>query len=200
MRRSDIAGIALGIVGILVAILFAVTGEIPRWLGIVLAIAVIACVLLYFRRDIAAQFGHTREERDRARLRQTLQLRVVGGAETDSSPQELPDGVFGYEEILAVQGLKDGRARLKPDRDPYPLEVHKRDGAVCLVGFLSDEDRDTLSGNRAGSVILWMRRQKGARTLGQVPLSRVEDEQSRGDGRYGNPFRLLLGLRSSPIE
>jgi hypothetical protein len=142
------------------------------------------------------QIDQKGEERERKRLRADHNLRVVRGVETDSSAQELPNDVFGYEEIFAVQGLMDGRARVKPARDTYPLEVHKVDGAVYLIGFVSEVDCEILDHNLDGSVILWMRRQKDATVLARVPLARVEAEESRGDGTTTNPFRLVLELRA----
>lgn len=63
------------------------------------------------------------ERRERAALR--CDLRALKGPEADLSLDALPDGVYGYEVIFALQRMKDGGAKIKPppfsgEGKPYP--------------------------------------------------------------------------------
>lgn len=195
MRRQDVAALILAVVALVLAIAFAVVGTIPIWLGVILTVIVVVGTMLLFRQDLAAYFRRSSEERERADLRAAHGLRLVHGAdETERAPRDVPDGVCGYEEIFAVAGLKNGEARLKPDRNPYPLEVHKFEGETYVVGYCSPTANNSLSSDAECRLTLWMRRQNPADVLVEVPISRVTGEQSLGTGTRRNAFRLDLTL------
>jgi hypothetical protein len=177
----------------------------PIWSELLLtygaASALVSAIFLIERRLARAvedldQFltGWSAEERIRARLRRSHALRPLATDEVDSPPGALPSGVFGFEEIFASKGLLGGQARLKADGSRYPMEVHKFLGEVYVVGFVSDSDLRSLNSDRRGEITLWMRRQRDARALVEVPTSRVADERSLGDGSALNGFRLGLTL------
>jgi hypothetical protein len=104
-------------------------------------------------------------------------------------PELLPDGVYCFEEIFAVQGLKNNNARCKPTRSSpngyYPLEIHKSGGRMFLVGYV---DTKAIS----SAVSLWMRRDNRHRFLCRLALDAILEEESMGDGTPRNGFRLSL--------
>jgi hypothetical protein len=154
-------------------------------------------------------YRNGREELERRGLRNRRHLKRVALNEMEQPPSALPDGVYGFDEIFAVAGMRPGgpkanEARIKPDRrkpngDPYPLEVHKYAGETWLVGYV-EPDRRSLAENptSTGGLTLWMRRTDRATELVPVPLSRVGPETSRGDRSLDsseeNIYRLILGL------
>ena len=167
--------------------------------ALLLIIGLYATEIRRFARD-------AKEARERRALRRFRKLRVVAGSETDLSPHELPDGIYGFEVVFAVAGIRSGRARIKPDGTnpvgvPYPLEVHKFDGETWLVGYVS---RDvTVSGD--GEIELWMRRRSRSDRIIEIPVSCLEDDgESRGDRSWDssakNIFRLRLNLRREPPQ
>jgi hypothetical protein len=147
------------------------------------------------------------EQRPRVMSRRREHLRLVRGKQAGMPPSDLPDGVYGYEEIFAVKGMQqrdESPAKLKPnpiapDGHAYPIEVHRFAAETFLVGYVSDTDAKLLASGRGCHLTLWMRRQMGAptraRTLAEVPLSRVDDDVCDGDGSEGSgAFRLELDL------
>lgn len=170
--------------------------------AVAIFLVVLGALFAYLRPilDAISSFGaRRREHHERAALRRAHGLRVVRGPEADASPEQLPDGVFGFEEIFAVDGLKDGRARLKPDHEapdghPYPLEVQKRVGEVFLVGYVSADDANDIATPDRHHVKLWMRRNRDAPVLVAISLPTIEASQSLGDGSPENGFRIFASI------
>jgi hypothetical protein len=162
------------------------TPDAPRGVGAENGLGVLERVNQYVERS------------DRRQLRRRHSLRVVRDSEEDLAPADLPDRVFGFEEIFAVEGLRDGRARLKgsviaPDDHRRPLEVHKHDAEIMLTGYVSSYDAAKIDKPGPQWLTLWMRRSNDASILVEVPLNRTE-AQSLGDGSVENGFRLYIHL------
>jgi hypothetical protein len=154
--------------------------------------------VFYVERNLSAGITDlaravTDEGKLRVQLRDKHGLKPLDEHESDHPPSELPGPVYGFEEIFAVPGLSDGRARIKPDQGRYPLEVHKHGGDVYIVGFVSEEDKDVLE-KSGGSITLWMTPAESARDIFEVPISRILSETLFGDGTAINPFRISLDL------
>jgi hypothetical protein len=208
--RAFQRSIALAIFGILVSLVIAILVAVkaPTAAIVTCASVTLALIVLLYLPELRRFYRDTREERQRRTRRKQHNLRLVEGDEADLSPALLPDGVFGYEEIFSVSGLRDGRARIKPDRTkpegvPYPLELHKFEGDTWLVGYVSAKDRDKI--HRGGELNLWMRRRSRDDTLEEIPLSRLKgDGESRGDRSWDsgakNIFRLVLNLGPTDVR
>ena len=177
----------------------------------VIVVVAVLFLLAMFGLFVPPAYRWWVEQRPRAKSRRHQQLRLVRGAEAGKPPSKLDDGVYGYEEIFAVKGMKigdDSPAKLKPnpfapDGHAYPIEVHRHGGETYLVGYVSASDATLLESGAACRVTLWMRRQMGAPTrarwLVEVPLSRITDDRCDGDGSEGSgAFRLELDL--APIS
>jgi len=138
----------------------------------------------------------------RARLRREHKLRRIVGNETYMHPSALPNGIYCYEEVFAMSGLRGDRARGKPrrvnrDGHTYPIEIHRYGDESYVVGWVSEADKQAMHGSTSARITLWMRRQgrRVASSLVEVPVACLDsDGESRGDGCKGNDFRLLLDL------
>lgn len=204
--RATERALALAIFGIVVSLILSMlaAAKAPTQAILTSAGVTLTLIILLYSPELRRFTRDAKEERERRKLRRARRLRVVSGVEADMSPYELPDGVFGYEVIFAVAGLRSGTARIKPDRTnpegyPYPLEVHKFNGETWLVGYIAanvTEDQD-------GYIDLWMRRKTRSDQLVEISLARLEDDgESRGDRSWDssakNIFRLKLNARSFP--
>jgi hypothetical protein len=203
--------VALAILGIVVSLVLAILGvlDAPTASIVILGLATIVLIVAIYSPTLRSFYRNGREELQRRALRRRRSLRLVALNEMEHPPATLPDGVYGFEEIFAVDGLRsDGpnanKSRIKPDPrkangDPYPLEVHKYAGQTWLVGYIDPDQRVlAVDPDSVGQVILWMRRTDQANVLVPVPLSRVGPEESLGDRSLDsseqNIYRLVLGL------
>jgi hypothetical protein len=206
--------VALAILGIVVSLALAilVALDAPTASIVISGLATIVVIVAIYSPTLRYFYRNGREELERRTLRKRRSLRLVALEEMEQAPTALPDGVYGFEEIFAVAGLRaDGphanEARIKPDRrkangEPYPLEVHKYAGETWLVGYVEPDQRalawDTKS---VGQVTLWMRRTDRATALVPVALLRVGPEKSLGDRSLNsseeNIYRLVLDIRPS---
>jgi hypothetical protein len=204
---SSQRAVALAILGILVALIDEILATVKAPEPAIVACSGVTLLLIpwLYRRVLWGFYLDAREERQRKARRAKRKLRLVAGEEADNPPAELDDRVYGYEVIFSVKGLRSGEARLKPDRTtddgrPYPLEIHKFDGEVWLVGYVSPRDKVVAEdAAQAGDLSLWMRRTRAHAVLVEIPLSRIDGEPtSRGDrsrdSTAKNIFRLLLKL------
>jgi hypothetical protein len=211
--RASERGIALAIFGILVSLVLAILAALRAPAGVIVACSATTVVLIVaiYVPTMRGFYWNIREELQRQSRRKAHNLRNVAGDEADSSPQDLPDGVYGYEEIFSVMGLRSGDARLKPDRTntvgyPYPLEVHKFSNDTWLVGYVSREEKQLVdNATETGQLSLSMRRTKTKGILVEIPLSRViGNGESRGDRSWDsfakNLYRLILPLASAPED
>lgn len=200
-------GIALAIFGILVSLVLAILTAIkaPTAAIVVCAGATLVLILVLYVPTMQRFYRNSREDLQRRERRRLRHLRIVVGEEADAAPLDLPDGVYGYEEISSVAGLRSGHAKIKPDRArpdgfPYPLEIHKYDGEPWLLGYVSHNDKGLAeNASEAGQLTLWMRRTKANEVLVGIPLGRlIDDGQSLGDRSWdsaaSNIFRLVLNL------
>jgi hypothetical protein len=204
--------IALAIFGILVSLILAILAATNASSAAIVACAGATLVLIVtlYIPVLRGFYRDAREERQRMTRRAGRRLRLVAGDEADESPSQLPDGVYGYEEIFSVHGLKSDKAKIKPDRtrpegSPYPLEIHKFDGELWLVGYVARQDRPLAEdAAEAGELILWMRRTASKDKLVEIPLSRVFEDRSLGDRSWDssakNLFRLVLELKATASE
>ena len=192
---------ALAVLAILVAIVLAILAAAQVASGVVIGFGLgfVLLTLLIFVPALVASYPDWVEERQRGRLRKLRHLRVVEGEISNQPPSKLPNDVYGFEEVFAFSGLKDGvRAKVKPDTHApdghqYPIEVHKLDDETFAVGYLSEQDHEVFLTMEPGRrVTLWLRRQDDASTLVEVPLSRWREEASDGDGSLRNAYRLHL--------
>ena len=212
-QASDRA-IALAILGILVSLVLTILTAAKASSTAIIAcggVTIVLIVLLYI--PVLRQFYRdAREELERRSLRSRggEKLTLVSGDQVDLPPSRLPDGVYGYEEIFGVSGLRSSgehadAARIKPDRTnpngfPYPLEVHKFNGETWLVGYVAPQFESLAkTETETGPLSLWMRRTKVNHVLVEIQLSRVDPgEKSLGDRSWDssakNIFRLVLQL------
>ena len=146
-----------------------------------------------------------KEKRERRELRRKTGVTLVDEVDSTKNPSDIIGKKYGFEEIFAFEGLRDGRAVVKPDETTsdgrhYPLEVHACDGRLYLVGYMKPDDLRTLtSSTERREVVLWMRRTSAATSLLRVPVSIVDEHKTRGDrsavGRSKNIFRIVLTVR-----
>jgi hypothetical protein len=203
-RRSAARDSALTSFGIVVTIWLTILTvvEAPPPVVVISGIAAAAVIVFLYVPTLLSSLSDLREYGPRRRNRNAHHLRLVRGEETDSPPADLPDGVYGFEEIFAVAGFKDGRARVKPesvapDGHRYPLEVQRWGDETYIVVYVSDEGLRCAGGHESCVLPLWTRRQRDAARVASVAVSRVRGEQTRGDGGQHNPFRLVLELSAS---
>jgi hypothetical protein len=183
--------------GIVLAVLASLQAEVRAVEVVAVAFVLVASVLF-----LPGFWDWSREAPARARLRHRRHLRSLTAEETDHHPSTLPNGIYGYEEIFAMNGLRGDLARLKPkplapDGHSYPIEVHRFEDDTYVVGWVSPHDVQSLARQDASRIVLWMRRRrkKVAGSLVEVPLSRViTDGTSLGDGSRRNGSRLELDL------
>ena len=212
--------VALAILGIVVSLALAilVALDAPTASVVISGLATIFVIVAIYSPTLRYFYRNGREELERRSFRKRRSLRLVGLNEMERAPTALPDGVYGFDEIFAVAGLRpDGphgnEARIKPDRrkangEPYPLEVHTYAGETWLVGYV-EPDQSALAWNpeSVGQVTLWMRRTDRATALVPVALLRVGPEKSLGDRSLDssekNLYRLVLDIgpsNGSPSE
>ena len=201
--RGTQRAVALAIFGIVISLVLSLLAAAKAPPVSIIACAGIAVILILalYATEIRRIARDAIEDRERWALRRSHGLRVVAGSEADLSPQQLPNGTFGFEEIFAVSGIRSGRARIKPDQAnpegiPCPLEVHKFDGETWLVGYASKD----VAVDGSGEVELWMRRRSRSDRIIEISVSRLEDDgESRGDRSWDssakNIFRLRLNLK-----
>lgn len=208
--QSSQRAIALAIFGILVSLIIAMLAAVKASSAAIVACAgvTLLLILLLYVPVLRGFYLDAREEQQRRARRASRKLRLVAGDEADLSPAKLLDGVYGYEEIFSVAGLRSDEAKIKPDRTkpdgyPYPLEIHKFNGEAWLVGYVSPRYK-LLAENatEAGELSLWMRRTGANNVLVEIPLSRVNgDPKSLGDRSWDssakNIFRLVLKLTAT---
>ena len=197
--------IALAVLGVLATLLVSVLTafRVSEWWTLAIAIATGLIVGGLYFPILSDLLKDLWEERQRRNLRAKNRLALVSPHDHWLSPDEMPYRRYGFEEVWAVQGLRDGRAqvrsaRLRGDGNPYPLEVHKIE-SLCLVGYVSKKDEARLKETSAvPGFTLWMRRSLVATKLVTIPLDRVgPDENAQGDGTtilIDNVFRLSFTL------
>jgi hypothetical protein len=148
VRLSSTGNLALALLaylsGIVLAVLASLQTEVMAVEAVALVFVGVASVLF-----IPGFWSWCREAPARAWLRHKRGLRSLTVEETDHHPSALPNGIYGYEEIFAMNGLRGDRARLKPkpiapDGHPYPIEVHKF-GDETLRGWVGVESRQPVA-------------------------------------------------------
>jgi hypothetical protein len=224
-RASERYGVALAIFGILVSLILAVLSAVKASSVAITVCAVVTILLivLLYVPAMTTFYRDTCEELQRKRLRKKRGLKLVTDDDTDQPPLRLPDGIYGYEEIFSIAGLRStgqhaNEARIKPDRMrpdgyPYPLEdpleVHRFKGQASpsssdtssieertwLVGYVSASLASWADDvSKAGQLSLWMRRTKQNKHLTSIALSRVTNETTRGDRNWDSSAKNLYRL------
>jgi hypothetical protein len=210
--QSSQRGIALAVIGILASLVLSilVAFQVSRFIILICAGATVLFIAGLYARVLQGLFLDFREERQRKRHRERRGLKLVADDAVDTLPRKM-SMVYGYEEMHAVAGLRSegecaNTARIKPDRTksdgyPYPLEIHIFDGEIWLVGYLPQGGPVQTAGTNATEEFsLWMRRKKRTDVLAEIPLSRVIDDESRGDRSWDssarNIYRLLMKLKA----
>jgi hypothetical protein len=203
---------ALAVAGIAVSALFGVLAAVPSkpsgWvIGTAIVLSAGATIWLLIVSSPRVYDWYKRRQ-----LRDQLDLRKLSKLEQEKPPSDITDGQYGFDVIYSVHGLKE----LDPDRNKwarvkrargtatyvehYPLEVHRRNGATYVVGFVNASHKRLVNSGASGTITLWMRPLRRANISIEVPLDRIEWEGSRGDGTWRNPWYLELVLtRSAPI-
>lgn len=199
LPREPVPAVSIGVVGFIVAAIFAVVAALPysRAFDLIVVLVVafgsLVWLLIVLQRKgvLADRVGLFKEERERKRHRIGLKL-----VPDEMRIGDVDAGSYGFEVMFALDGLKDGRARLKPREsdgigEQYRLEVHKlvsRDnliddetadgrpstwyGDLRIVGYVSpDEDPSERQGEFRCR--LFMRRDKSRSQWVSVPVDRV---------------------------
>jgi hypothetical protein len=122
---------------------------------------------------IGAESAMTRDK-----LRNERHLRPLPDVDNDRPLSELPAGVYGF---IPPWTADDQDVTVSKDsKGTATLEIHKLgDGAVHLVGFVSEAGAGTLKSDKSGTIMLFPLPWEEATTLAAVPMSRVESLKDR---------------------
>lgn len=202
MGPDSSADTILNVLAFLSGIILAILAAAQASLTVVLAVCVVFVVLMIaaFWRRFWESYRLWSEERERAKSREAKGLHLIDETQIEKHPQELPDGVYGYEELYALHGLLGTEAKLhserwKPNGLPYPLEVRRYAGDTYLVGYVDVADRQKLEGAADAEIHLRMRRDRQHKVLVDVPLSQITTGENHGD----RPIHQRLDLRLNSL-
>src|SRR5690242_5875166 len=100
--------VALAILGIVVSLALAilVALDAPTASIVISGLATIVVIVAIYSPTLRYFYRNGREELERRTLRKRRSLRLVALEEMEQAPTALPDGVYGFEEIFAVAGLR----------------------------------------------------------------------------------------------
>jgi hypothetical protein len=109
------------------------------------------------------------------RLRQKHQLRPLTEREEGIRIQDLPNGIYGFSRCSVVE-LRATRG------NTYSLEIHKHDGILFYVGYVSDQDTDHyLAHHKNFHILTFPHPREGASSLLDIPVEFVSKCEERSD-------------------
>lgn len=130
-------------------------------------------------------------ERELESLRSASGLRALTDDESGTGIHELPAGTYGFTYSACEDNFP-----LFNDRDLRSFEGHKLpDASVVLLGFLTQEESEALSGSAAATIHLFPEPKGEARHLARVPLARVQSHVE-SSARTGKGLELRLRPKS----
>jgi hypothetical protein len=176
------------VVGFLAAAIFAVVAALPFSKVLILVVVLVVALgslawlllLLWKKGVLADRWSLHKEEQDRKAHRSEL-----APVDDEMLVCKMERGTYGFEETFAIDGLRSGKARPKPQETDgvgkqYRLEVHRlsdENGTLQIVGYVSpDQDPEVLSGEC--SCDLYMRRDDKRSRWAAVPVDRIGRAES----------------------